>query len=588
MRGNIAAQRIGRLLLLIALAAATYFALTIFDHAARADEGVTDGSPSAKSPVREIAANAKAESQAVADTIGSAGNSNKSRDSDDSGAGRGDSYSSGAGRSNSDSSDARRSNSDSSDARRSNSDSSDARRSNSDDSGAGRGDSAGARRGNSDHSGVGASTLTKVRDVAKAATRAERPKAATQTGQLKAATRAERPKPVPSKVERARVVPSKAKPLRAEVQKADPAKVAPVAQPSRVVLPTVKERSKAAPVVSRVVSTLKAGDRALAASQDEQRKTEVRLTKPISVPAANSISQRTVPAVPVEVTKPLINAHNTLTTATTPTLHRTLTDAKRLAASARTANASLIHAQILTTTARTTNPSLIDETALTTSARTANPSLIHAQILTTTARTTNPSLIDTTALTTTARTTNLSLVDGTVLTARVPSRELSLAESSAPNVSVVSRELPVVSVAAATVPVRVQETPVAGVVRPVPLKRSAHRAGSLIATFQAVTPSVVASLAPSVISDLPVAAVRHDAGLRSGRGPEPVPPGSPLRPGSSFAGSGHLRDAGGGGNAPPTGTVPSSWRPEITAAAIASPIDASAFGRSVRYSGPPS
>src|SRR3954454_18244435 len=45
MRGNVAAaavQRIARLLFMIGLFVAAYFALCIFDHAARADDGLTD------------------------------------------------------------------------------------------------------------------------------------------------------------------------------------------------------------------------------------------------------------------------------------------------------------------------------------------------------------------------------------------------------------------------------------------------------------------------------------------------------------------------------------------------------------------
>jgi hypothetical protein len=66
----------------------------------------------------------------------------------------------------------------------------------------------------------------------------------------------------------------------------------------------------------------------------------------------------------------------------------------------------------------------------------------------------------------------------------------------------------------------------------------------------------------------------------------PSPPASPQRD-SQGAGTTHLRDCG-GGSAPPMGTVPSSWWPELTATVVPSPAAANTPGRTVRYCGPPS
>jgi hypothetical protein len=69
-------------------------------------------------------------------------------------------------------------------------------------------------------------------------------------------------------------------------------------------------------------------------------------------------------------------------------------------------------------------------------------------------------------------------------------------------------------------------------------------------------------------------------------GAKPVP-GPPEHPGNQSTTTGHVRDSG-GGNAPTTGTVSSSWRPDLVAAGIGAPADLIVRGRTVRYSGPPS
>ncbi|MBG0561415.1 hypothetical protein [Actinoplanes aureus] len=119
---------------------------------------------------------------------------------------------------------------------------------------------------------------------------------------------------------------------------------------------------------------------------------------------------------------------------------------------------------------------------------------------------------------------------------------------------------------------------------------------SPLALFSATTPMAMAPLTLPGASDLSAAHVRCDlaepAGTRQdGTALSPVPtappPASPPHPRDHSAGGTHLRDSG-GGNAPLMGTVPSSWRPELTAAAVPPPADASTPGRTVRYSGPPS
>jgi hypothetical protein len=118
--------------------------------------------------------------------------------------------------------------------------------------------------------------------------------------------------------------------------------------------------------------------------------------------------------------------------------------------------------------------------------------------------------------------------------------------------------------------------------------------GRQAAPLSASTPMALPT--PPSVSDLSAARVRCDlteqAGVRhdgTGLSPAPTtpPPTSPPHPGDHSAGAGHLRDSG-GGIAPPMGTVPSSWWPEIPAAAVPSPANASTPGRTVRYCGPPS
>ncbi|MBB4692858.1 hypothetical protein [Paractinoplanes abujensis] len=98
---------------------------------------------------------------------------------------------------------------------------------------------------------------------------------------------------------------------------------------------------------------------------------------------------------------------------------------------------------------------------------------------------------------------------------------------------------------------------------------------------QRVVPATAGTFAQPSVAEAPSA-----RGARSGQRPVAPAPHSPGRP-DDQAGAGHLRDAGGGA-APPTGTVPSSWRPQIAAAEADLPADVVAYGRTVRYSGPPS
>ncbi|WP_328468358.1 hypothetical protein OHA21_51580 [Actinoplanes sp. NBC_00393] len=69
--------------------------------------------------------------------------------------------------------------------------------------------------------------------------------------------------------------------------------------------------------------------------------------------------------------------------------------------------------------------------------------------------------------------------------------------------------------------------------------------------------------------------------------PSTPEPQSPPDPNDQSLGAAHARDSG-GGNAPPAGIVPSSWWPDLPAAARSLPTDANTPGRSVRYCGPPS
>jgi hypothetical protein len=78
---------------------------------------------------------------------------------------------------------------------------------------------------------------------------------------------------------------------------------------------------------------------------------------------------------------------------------------------------------------------------------------------------------------------------------------------------------------------------------------------------------------------------RH-AGVALRSGPGKPAPGSPHSDGYD-AGAGHVRDSG-GGSAPPVGTVPSSWWPEISGASVLPLADVGGSGRTVRYCGPPS
>ncbi|MBB2946632.1 hypothetical protein FB565_006400 [Actinoplanes lutulentus] len=64
-------------------------------------------------------------------------------------------------------------------------------------------------------------------------------------------------------------------------------------------------------------------------------------------------------------------------------------------------------------------------------------------------------------------------------------------------------------------------------------------------------------------------------------------PITPSHPGEQSAGAAHLRDAG-STTAAPMGTVPSSWWPDTQAGATPLPENATASGRPVRHSGPPS
>ena len=74
------------------------------------------------------------------------------------------------------------------------------------------------------------------------------------------------------------------------------------------------------------------------------------------------------------------------------------------------------------------------------------------------------------------------------------------------------------------------------------------------------------------------------ASARSQTAPLPAPPGLPA---DRSTPTGQARDSG-GGDAPAMGAVPSSWRPEVTAAGRRLPADLIARGRTVRYAGPPS
>jgi hypothetical protein len=64
-------------------------------------------------------------------------------------------------------------------------------------------------------------------------------------------------------------------------------------------------------------------------------------------------------------------------------------------------------------------------------------------------------------------------------------------------------------------------------------------------------------------------------------------PAPPRQPADRSTPTGQARDSG-GGNAPATGTVSSSWRPEVTAGGRTLSTDLLAGGRTVRYAGPPS
>ncbi|MEV6349796.1 hypothetical protein [Actinoplanes sp. NPDC051851] len=66
----------------------------------------------------------------------------------------------------------------------------------------------------------------------------------------------------------------------------------------------------------------------------------------------------------------------------------------------------------------------------------------------------------------------------------------------------------------------------------------------------------------------------------------PAVPAVPLPPVDRPGLGGQARDAG-GGTAPTTGTVPSSWRPEVTVTGRRAAVDRTARGRTVRYLGPP-
>jgi hypothetical protein len=64
-------------------------------------------------------------------------------------------------------------------------------------------------------------------------------------------------------------------------------------------------------------------------------------------------------------------------------------------------------------------------------------------------------------------------------------------------------------------------------------------------------------------------------------------PAPPRQPADRSTPTGQARDSG-GGNAPATGAVSSSWRPEVAAAGRRPATDLIARGRTVRYAGPPS
>jgi hypothetical protein len=109
----------------------------------------------------------------------------------------------------------------------------------------------------------------------------------------------------------------------------------------------------------------------------------------------------------------------------------------------------------------------------------------------------------------------------------------------------------------------------------------AASAGQPLVTAAATTPADPASSTPRMRAHV----AAHDGG---GFNPAPARPSSPVsppRPGGQSAGAGQSRDSGGG--APPTAVVPSAWWPAVVATTVRPPTNASATGRSVRYSGPP-
>jgi hypothetical protein len=142
-----------------------------------------------------------------------------------------------------------------------------------------------------------------------------------------------------------------------------------------------------------------------------------------------------------------------------------------------------------------------------------------------------------------------------------------------------------------TRPVPLPAWPVAGTLPtqpalpPVPLPHAPPAAPLLSASAPIATAAAVFFYvtAARVRCDL---AEHHDGAARS-PAPTMPPPTSPPRPGDRSADAAHLRDYGGGA-APPMGTVPSSWWPELPAAAVPLPADAGTSGRNVRYCGPPS
>jgi hypothetical protein len=145
-----------------------------------------------------------------------------------------------------------------------------------------------------------------------------------------------------------------------------------------------------------------------------------------------------------------------------------------------------------------------------------------------------------------------------------------------------------------TAPVTVRKTPVAAA-------RTAQATVAEVSSDSRAAPTLPRSSAESRRSDpgpsaVPAPAVESSAhpsspapaqSLTPPTAPDPDPASPPPHRDGQGAGTTHLRDCG-GGTAPPVGTVPSSWWPELAATVVPSPAEASNPGRTVRYCGPPS